>query len=889
MKSVPVDPAKGAPAPPVNRRDFVAALGAATALLAAAPSAAAQAPPKRPVFLVPNFHPASCGWLTTFSNERVYCANSYLNHLDRVRDDPNYAFVLSEANNVIAIQNFQPQRIPELQERLTEGRVEIVNAYFLESTINLSGGEALLRLGIEGLRWYRQQFGIKPRFSWNIDVCGTHEQMPQIAAELGLEALIYTRKNPTGKTLFWSVSPDGTKILTLCPGHYSEASELFGSQKALNAQELAEVNRFFDKKEPITPVNAPILVLAGSGDYALAPVLKSYPSQLLADWKKADLGRDIRFSTLSKYVDAIRPGVESGEIAIPTSHLGTAYDFDAFWIENPQVKNGFRRNEHALQSTEMLAAIASLHSGHDYPAKTLYDCWILMCLNMDRNTLWGSAGGMVFVDQHSWDVADRFAWVAKNTAELCTSAARDMLAPGDGYALFNPLNWQRNDPFLVRLPPGKSLAGAICEALPDGSALCRLALAPVSASGISLTAQSPASPRSIALPERIETSHYLAQIDSHTGALLSLKWKKSGREILSAPANVIVAERPIHMPHHEDSPGDFMPTRPNRKRLATSSDKPSALTVTTGPLTTTVESKGTFYGSGSTRRMLRFYHDHPRIDFETEFNDIPNFTVVVAEFPLAEEVSEIRRGIPFGFSHGAWSNPNPKLPGWTKGIVPAVRWIDYALAGGGGVALFDRGCSGREIDGRIPIIYLLNAEDKYQGYPNAWLSGKGKHVLEYSLLAHEADWTQARIPQFAWEYNAPPVAVPGVAPHTAAPFIETSDNLILQAARREENLLELRLLECFGAAGAAHLKVNLPHTSAFLTDAIGRKQSDLSDGPTYRFSVRPQQIVTVRLQVSSSVPTPAPITAWDPFVPQDKLAALHAYNPATIGHPPLGS
>ena len=103
----------------------------------------------------------------------------------------------------------------------------------------------------------------------------------------------------------------------------------------------------------------------------------------------------------------------------------------------------------------------------------------------------------------------------------------------------------------------------------------------------------------------------------------------------------------------------------------------------------------------------------PRIDFETELNDIPDRTVVVAEFPLAEAITEVRRGIPYGFSHGAWrvaqaSSPagassvltanaktsgrgrpensqarTPALSGWTKGIVPAVRWSHYSLAGGG--------------------------------------------------------------------------------------------------------------------------------------------------------------------------------------------------------------
>src|SRR5450759_5826892 len=126
-----------------NRRGFLAA--AATAALG---PKAATAGTKRTVYVVPNFHPASCGWLTTFSKERVFCANSYLDHLDRVRDDPNYAFVLSEVNTIIAIMNFRPERIPELRKRIQEGRLELVNAFFLESTINLSCDEALVRLGM---------------------------------------------------------------------------------------------------------------------------------------------------------------------------------------------------------------------------------------------------------------------------------------------------------------------------------------------------------------------------------------------------------------------------------------------------------------------------------------------------------------------------------------------------------------------------------------------------------------------------------------------------------------------------------------------------------------------------------------------------------------------
>ncbi len=872
----------------LTRREFlaVAATAAGGPLMGESDDKGA-ARKKRKVYLVPNFHPASCGWLTTFSKERVYCANSYLDHLDRVRDDPNYAFVLSEVNNIVAIMNFQPDRIPELKQRVKEARVELVNGFFLESAVNLSGGEALVRQGVEGLRWYEKVFGLKPRYAWTIDVCGTHDQMAQIAAGLGLDAMVYTRRNPTGKTIHWSVSPDGSKILTLCPGHYSEAHSIFTTKEALTDAQLNELEVFFDKKEPKTPEGAPILVLAGNGDYALAPLRKEYPSEFLDRWKQVEPGRPIAFTTLSQYIDAIVPGVRSGKIRIPSMLGGTAYDFDAFWIENPRVKTWYRSDEHALQTAEILSTISSLAGRYEYPVNRLADSWALMCLNMDRNTLWGSAGGMVFVNEKSWDAQDRFEWVKTATDEVLGSAGEALLEPGDGVGLFNPLNWDRNDPVVLRLPEKTSLADTACESLADGRTLCRIEMPAASVGGWKLANQVPAAPRIIELPETIETRYYAARFDKTTGALTSLKMKPSGRELLAGPANAIVAERPTK---EEKSPGDQMPPRPGRTRIETSSGKTVSVKVSEGPLAITLEAEGTFYGDGKLRRTVRLYHDHPRIDFETELNDIPNYTVVVAEFPLAEDVVEVRRGIPFGFSHGAWNKPNPNLHGWTKGIVPAVRWIHYQLGGGGGVAIFDCGLSGRELNERTPIIYLLNAEDKYQGYENPWLSGKGRHVLPYSLVAHEGAWDSARIPQMAWEYNRAPEVIAARAVSAPKSFVETSDNVIVEAMRREGNHIELRLVECLGLEGGhAEVRLKLPHKSATLTDLTGRRQSRLRKAERYRFPIRPQQIVTMQFETQSTVPQPEPVKAWDAFVPKEKLAALHAYDPSLKGHPPFGT
>ncbi|MCU0247686.1 MAG: hypothetical protein MUC42_14020, partial [Bryobacter sp.] len=610
------------------------------AWLATVALAQARAQQRRPLYVIPNFHPASCGWLTNFSMERVYCANSYFDHLDRVRDDANYAFVLSECNNMIAMLNFQPGRADELKSAIRAGRVELVNGFFLESTVNLSGGEALVRLGVEGLRWQEQVFGARPRFAWCIDVCGTHAQMAQITAGLGLEAYVYTRGNTTGSAIHWMEAPDGTRTLAIAPGHYSDVGNLFAAEGPLTKEQAAALKKQIEARIKMTPAGAPVLAFGGHGDYNLAPKRKQNPSAILREWPEIDAGTEPRFTTLARYFDAVKPGIQSGAIQLPTLRGGTGFFFLSFWIQNPRVKTAFRRCEHQLQAAEMLAAAASLRGKEAYPAEALHHAWLQMFLNMDRNTLWGAAGGMVFEHESSWDAHDRFRHVEASTRRVLENSARALAGGGNRVSLFNPLNWKRQDPVALRVADVP--AGAPSEMLGEGMALCRPALEATSLTALRRAA-AVAAPLGIKLPEKIETRFYTARVDPRTGALVSLRLKPSGREVLGGPANVVVAERPQKQ---QGDPGDHMLWRAQRDRLGTSSDGAVEVTATRGALAITVTADGTFVGGGACRRVLRFYKDSPRIDCETTLHDVPDRTVVVAEFPLAAEVTEVRRAVP---------------------------------------------------------------------------------------------------------------------------------------------------------------------------------------------------------------------------------------------------
>jgi hypothetical protein len=141
----------------------------------------------------------------------------------------------------------------------------------------------------------------------------------------------------------------------------------------------------------------------------------------------------------------------------------------------------------------------------------------------------------------------------------------------------------------------------------------------------------------------------------------------------------------------------------------------------------------------------------------------------------------------------------------------------------------------------------------------------------------------------AWEYNCPPIPIPGCAAPAVKSVLQTSDNVIVEALRREGGFIEMRLAECFGKAGQASVTLHLPHKRAQLTDLVGNNPQPISGGPTYQFPVRPQQIVTLRFQTAEPVAEIKPLLKWDELVPANKLPMLKKKLPDAKGHPPRGS
>ena len=228
----------------------------------------------------------------------------------------------------------------------------------------------------------------------------------------------------------------------------------------------------------------------------------------------------------------------------------------------PKVKLAYRHAEHALQNGRSGGHCRQPEeTGYNYPVQPLYHAWLEMLLNMDRNTLWGTARrrglrasplmGRVRAFRvgrsdlrQSADRRRAQQSSAKNDARgsstHSTGTAATRCCSCFRRARGQPARDAKRSPTPEPLPVAAAFPGN--RKLGTGDA----------------TAESA---KLVAVPAVIETKHYWAKIDPATGALDSLKTKPSGREVLSGPV-LLVAESGLDA--HDT------PERPQRKRLADS-------------------------------------------------------------------------------------------------------------------------------------------------------------------------------------------------------------------------------------------------------------------------------------------------------------------------------
>ena len=125
------------------------------------------------------------------------------------------------------MQEKYPDLFQEIEQRVKEGRWEVIGGMWVEPDLNMPDGESLGRQILVGKRYFQKNFGIDVKIGWNPDSFGYNYQLPQIYKRSGMDyfvtqKLLWAHEFTTFPyKLFWWQAPDGSRLLTYFPHDYA--------------------------------------------------------------------------------------------------------------------------------------------------------------------------------------------------------------------------------------------------------------------------------------------------------------------------------------------------------------------------------------------------------------------------------------------------------------------------------------------------------------------------------------------------------------------------------------------------------------------------------------------------------------------------------------------
>jgi len=166
-------------------------------------------------------------WLWPWTETVEVVRNTFRSALDLMREYPDFKFTMSSARTYVWMEEKYPDLFKEIEQRVREGRWEVIGGMWVEPDLNMPGGESLVRQILVGKHYFHDKFGIDVKIGWNPDSFGYSWQLPQIYKKSGIDyfvtqKLMWAHEFTTFPyKLFWWESPDGSRILTYFPHDYA--------------------------------------------------------------------------------------------------------------------------------------------------------------------------------------------------------------------------------------------------------------------------------------------------------------------------------------------------------------------------------------------------------------------------------------------------------------------------------------------------------------------------------------------------------------------------------------------------------------------------------------------------------------------------------------------
>ncbi len=433
----------------ISRRDFLvrgaASLGAIAVTPAIAQQAADRDPSQKKVLHIIGHSHIDAAWLWPWRDGADTALTTFRSALNRMNETPDFCYSHSSSAHYRWVERADPAMLAEIQQRIHEGRWEVVGGWPVEPDCNIPATESFVRHSLYGKAYCRRVLGTDVKIGFNPDSFGHAAGLPAVLKRAGYGYYVFMRPQEHEMNLpllFWWEAADGSRVLALrIWKDYDAGADLIRAAATGAFASGFDHGAFF----------------LGVGDHGGA-VTKEQIREVLEMRKDPSLP-ELRFSTLHDFFQAAERSSAFASLPVVRSEL--QHHSRGCYSANGEGKFLNRRAERWLGESETVSLVANLSAGHKYPAEQFAESWwkVLFCQFHDM-----MAGTSLYSDYQ--DVRDSVGYACEvaqtsKVEALETMAKRvDLSAVEEGAVfLFNPLPWQRKalvEFYTEKNPSGKA-------------------------------------------------------------------------------------------------------------------------------------------------------------------------------------------------------------------------------------------------------------------------------------------------------------------------------------------------------------------------------------------------------------------------------------------------
>ncbi len=307
-------------------------------------------------------------WLWRWQEGFSEILATYRSALDRLKEFPDMKFTSACAVYYQWIEKMDPQMFAEIQERVKEGRWNIVGGWFLQPDCNIPSGESFARHGLISQRYFQEKFGVTAKTGYNVDSFGHNASLPQILKKSGMDNYVFMRPFPDeqgrDEDVFLWESADGTQVPTYrIPMFYNI--------------DLEKLDKLQEIKEKSDKQNIDMMAFYGVGNHGGGPTI-----QLLDAINHSNIP-DMVYSTPEEYFD----GIDKDSLPVAADEL--QHHARGCYSACTSIKKGNRKCENNLIAAEKFCSMAAHLIGIKYPKEKLDKAWKNLLFNQFHDILGG--------------------------------------------------------------------------------------------------------------------------------------------------------------------------------------------------------------------------------------------------------------------------------------------------------------------------------------------------------------------------------------------------------------------------------------------------------------------------------------------------------------------